>query len=1112
MRNQRGSGLIEFVVALGVLTICLIAATVYVSNAMQGTRHTSDKDFAIQKAISILEELKGVFESKTGNDATLLDGYDDGATTSTILTVQEGITDPGHASSGNIHDGTQWKYERQVSVTKFQSVQSNDVRLVRVRVYGWQQGQKVSLAEVSSVIRTIADAYPPTQVYDVYCLAVENVPGWWVYMANLIPFVENAISDLQARNPGLEFRTHWIRKLAYGRDRTYVPYINDAADSEQAIDWVYFYPGAMPAGSAVNYYYVPTGIDARMNVDGTEINGYDATTNPHPYSLADMYNHAMRYEDEKALFEARVAAGQESAAEPTWRLLIEDMYTNPEAYENAIFINVHGELFPFPPLRNFSDPAKDPANHPEVRVVTHPENLRYGNGDDVKLRVYSYLTDPGDTSLPSQLSVPISVLIKGYTSLSGISVTAIEGGLDLNPADGSEDAYASETFDITGDYTGDMYYEVSSVTEGVLVKLYNSPLRHDCPDGNCTDGGVASDKRLYDLEYIPFEMSNGGGDFSRNLTDANDRTKNTARWIINIPDAAITDDSMMTVETRIGDDLSYGELFPVANRPANLSRTYVYRGTDTWIFGDGTASNPPHLPFTERFQVMGDPRHLPYADLRQAYNSTTNPLGDGYNRYFDDFHNSSHGNMASDSNYWPGFANIKNDWSNGNDGWNSTAGYLEIEVNRCFQMLRSSLLKAHAVYTTMTGFSYYYLGVGNEIGYDCANSFCNSIPVSEKPFNGGTGTRYEMTITTAASGGVKYIKSNETGNDWWGINWLGELYPDDEWSGWLSNGNLATGTGSGTFVRTRRDSISTGLPRGTSFLNGVRRLTEEGSTTFFSIGTTSSKFHHQFKDGTDGDLTGDGLDIESSFNFPIPTTVEIYRPFNVNLSGAGGVPDDYQDAIYYGGTLSGTAINHFYDHSSSSLLGSSMIKLDGSLGDDHAFVVVNGLAQTKFTGSAFMGRWSFLTLIQGFLAAGLQTGNERIVQVPKIEVTEPNDLTDLSNPSSVTVKWTSEWKRWDGNKYTSSYSDSFSESSSISYTVIYSKDNGKTWYYAQDDSLATVGRRPSSNSHIETGTSYSWSTPAGTFPKGTYLVRVEAFRDDKTLHYAYHQRRVFIKR
>ena len=65
MRNQRGSGLIEFVVALGVLTICLIAATVYVANAMQGTRHTSDKDFAIQKAISILEELKGVFESKT---------------------------------------------------------------------------------------------------------------------------------------------------------------------------------------------------------------------------------------------------------------------------------------------------------------------------------------------------------------------------------------------------------------------------------------------------------------------------------------------------------------------------------------------------------------------------------------------------------------------------------------------------------------------------------------------------------------------------------------------------------------------------------------------------------------------------------------------------------------------------------------------------------------------------------------------------------------------------------------------------------------------------------------------------------------------------------------
>jgi hypothetical protein len=158
-----------------------------------------------------------------------------------------------------------------------------------------------------------------------------------------------------------------------------------------------------------------------------------------------------------------------------------------------------------------------------------------------------------------------------------------------------------------------------------------------------------------------------------------------------------------------------------------------------------------------------------------------------------------------------------------------------------------------------------------------------------------------------------------------------------------------------------------------------------------------------------------------------------------------------------------------------------------------------------------MGRWAFLTLIQGFLAGGLHTSADRIVQVPRVEVTAPNDLTDLSDPSSILVEWDTEWKRWDGRAYTTSYSSSFSESAAVSYSVIYSDDNGQSWKYCSDDSTAVPGKRPSS-SYLQTGSSYSWSTPASEFPKGTYLVRVEAYRDDKELHYAYHQRRIFIKR
>ncbi len=1113
MQRERGYGLVEFLVALTVLTVCLMAATIYISTASHGTRHNSDKDFAIQKAISILEELKGIFESKTGNDATLLDGYDDGSLTSPILTIQAGITAPDHPSSGNFHDGGQWHYERQISVERFASVQSNDVRLVRVKVYGWVNGQKHPLAEVSSVIRTIADSYPPTQVYDIYCLAVENVPGWWVYMANLVPFVENAISDLQARNPGLEFRTHWVRKLAYGRDGQYVPYMNEAAPSTDDIDWVYYYPARMPSTAAVNYYYVPSVMSARVSVDGTVENDYDATDNAAPYALADQYNHAMRYEDERALFDARVAAGLERADTPTWRLLIDDMFMHPENYENAILINVHGELFPFPPVRNYSDAAKDPENSPNVRVVTHPERLRYDEVDPVNLRVYSYLTEPADATIPDQLGEPITVLIRGVTGLTGIQVSAIEGGVDAD-GDGTLEAYALESFDTLEDYAGDMYYEVSDVTEGTLIKLFNSPVRTPCVGGaTCPSGGLPAEKRLYAMDYIPtpLNLGSGSGDFSRDLTQPDDRTKNTARWIITIPDADLANDVVLTVETRLGDDLTTGVLHPSANEPANVSRTYVYRGSDTFIFGDGTASNPPRLPLTERFQVMGDPRHMPYADLKAPYDATANPLGEGYNRYFDDFHNGS-GNKASDAAYWPGFTAVKSDASSTNDGWNTGSGYLELEVNRCFEMLRMALLRSHALYTTMTGFSYFYIGTGNEIGYDAANGFANSIPTSTKPYTGASGSMNEMTITDAQSGGVRYVKSNDSTSTWWSLNWLGELYPDEEYATWASSGNLPTGSGAGTFVRARRDAITTRLPTGTTLQRTLRRLSEEGSTQFFSIGTTTSKFHHSYQDGRTGDLVGDGLDIASRYNFPIPATVDINRPFNVDRNASGGVPDHYQDDIYYDGTLTGTVVNTFFDHESSGLIGSAMVLHEGSLGDDHSLVVVNGIAQTNLTGSAFMGRWAFLTLIQGYLAAGLLSDDVRIQQVPRVEMTAPNDATDLVDPSSIGVEWETTWRRWDGQAYTSSYADSFTEAGDLSYVLIYSDDNGRTWKHMDDDSAATPGQRPTDSSLLMTGSTYSWATSAGAFPEGTYLIRVEAYRDDMTLHYAYHQRRIFIKR
>ena len=1115
MRRQRGVTLVETLMALLLITVAMMAALVYAFSAMQGTRHNKDKHFAVQKAISILEEMKGVVEQESAGASLLLDGYDDGTTTSPLLTIESAITEPATPGSDNYQaEAGRWKFERQISVQKFPSLQTNDVRLVNVRVFGWESGQRSLLAEVSSVIQTIADRYPPTQAYDVYCLAVDSIPGWWVYMANLVPFVERAINDLESRNPGLEFRTRWVRTASYGRDAEYMPVVNAAGPSTNTINQVYFYPGRMEAGSAVPNYYVPSQFGGRVKIDGVETNGYNAVTNPLPYALADQYNHAMRYPDEKALFNARVVAGLEDPNVPTLRILMEDMYSNPAKYENALIINLHGELFPFPPLRNYSDAAKEPSGRPEVRVVTHPEQLRYDNSEGVNLRVYSYLTDPDDGSLPDRLDVPISVLVKGLNSLPNLSVEAVEGGLDLNPVDSTIDTYSWETGDTTPSYTGDMYYTVTSVSGGTLVRLYNSPLKTPCRNSSCSTGGLRSEKRLYDMEYVPTPLTDGGDDFSRNLADSGNITKNTARWRIHIPASDLANNSMLTFETRIDDDLSTGTLFPTRDEPSNVSRTYAWRGTDLWVFGDGTKTNLPNLPLTERFQFLGDARHNPYADLKNAYHSTNNPLGDGYNRYFDDFHNTSNGNKASDANYWPGFNAVKNDGTANNDGWDSSGGFIEIDVNRIYQTLRSSVMRPKAVYTTMTGWSYYYVGIGNEIGYDAANGFPNSIRVSEKAYSGSSGNRWEQTITNAVisgnTGGVKYVRENVGSNYWWSINWLGELYPDSSYTDWVADGNLPTGTGAGRFGRTLRSNINVNLPTGTTFQNAIRRTQRSGCTTFFSTGSVGSKFHHQGDGSGTGTLTTDGGYIGSNYGFKLPPTVSINRPFNINLNADGPVPDGFQDAAYDTAGLTLTQMAEYYDHSRAGMTGSAALELSGT-GTDTAFVAVNGISNTQLTGSAFMGKWAFLTLVHTFLEAGRSAGPGRIPQVPRVALTKPDDLTDLSNPTSIAMEWSAEWKRWDGQKYTPNYPATFSETTPTFYTVLYSDDGGANWKHPQDGSTATPGTRPSS-SYRQTSTTYNLSTPVGTFPKGSYILRVEAYRNDVNLHYANHQTKVFIKR
>jgi len=1157
--SQDGLSLIEVLVSLLLVTGVTFSLLQYTGTAYRSTGHNADRQFATQKAISMLEELKSLVQVQ-GDSTTVLDGYDDGATFKTVLSVDRSVVDPGSAPSDNVRVGDgNWKYARQVTVSLLPGTTDAGVRLVNVKVAlnrdGDGDGSLDLLGEVAGVIRTAAGTYPPTQVYDVYALAIENVPGWWVYMANLIPFMQNAFQNLQARNPGLEFRVHWITKLSYGRDMQYRPQINSAVDSLATIENVYFYPGKMPAGEAVAYYYPPDNIRGHILIDGTDTNGYDAALRPAPYALADNYNHAQRYPDELALFQARVASGDESDDAPTLRLLLEQLYRRPDLFTNAIFINLHGELFPFPPIRNYSDAAKDPLGYPDIRAVTHPERLRYpDSATSVKLRVYSYRNDPDNSTAATHrdwlgqntIATPIQVTLKAvtWTPAAG-DIVAITGGTDQDGTAGA-DPYAAIDAGTTASATG-MYYTVTHSGGDTILALYNSPLKTPEVDvGGGYHAGLHPTARLYGLEYIPAPAedltvaASPPTPFAIDLTathtvvgglcNAGDCEPNTARWVITIPDSVLPGGSggngMLAVETRIASTTSGTR----DDTPPNLSRTYLWRGSDTWIFGDGTPANPPNLPLTERYQILGDPRHNPYADLKAPHQGSglpaEDPLGLGYNRYFDDFHNATT-NAAGWPN-WQGYSytvsgqtyGIKNDFVSGNDGWRSTGGYVEADMNRVYEILRSVIARPRTVFTTLTGYSYYYVGFGGEIGYDSANNFPFSIPVDGMLNSGFSYATYEQSILPAATTGVKYIRENMA-NGWWSRNWLGELYPDAAYgggSGWAATGNLPTGTGAGAYVRSLRTAITNDLPRGTSLINTGRRTGPQGSTSYYWAGNSSSTFHHISSDGT-GNLLAGGNEIAARYNYPLSNAIPVNRPFSTTWNDLSKLPDHFLQAPY-GPVFSAAFESLFYDHSvQASAKGSALISLADGQGHV-AFVGVNGISMSGSSGTSFVANWSLMTLIQSFFAAGRYNAAggfaNHVEQVPRVVITAPDATTDLMDPSSITVGWNRQWLRWDGQTYALAYPSGYAESSPLSYAVLYSADNGTTWFHVQDDSPATPGQRPADSSLLLSSASatpsINWPVPASSFPQGTYLIRVEGYRDDLPLHYAYHQYAAFIRR
>ncbi len=1125
-RKDGGYSLVEIVIAAVIFGIVATASMKAFQFISKQSVRVDERAYAVQKCIQMMEELRSLLQDDSST-ISILDNYDNGNTCKyTLSTLAEvngnpSAVDPGDNPADPISGNADLKYMRKVTVNPTNEPLS---RQVYVRVYRAKDGEL--LAETSSVLRTLPPSYVPTQIYDVFVLVLENVPGWWVALSTLAPTFDAIIQDLETRNPGLALRVHYITRLAYGRDPYYRPYINVASPTNSTVSpSVYFMPGNIDNSFT---YYNADAIHAKITQDGVPTNDNEV----YPYSMADQFNNAVREPDEERMFAEHYAAAQlagGSLPEVSYRMLLDRMNggpgTGPDGaydYTNILLINLHGEMVPMPPLRNYSDPAKRPTGsnlmQREVRAVTHPENIRYASGSAVKLRVYSFVTDPTDTAnfpdnngaVTSTATLTVTIVntsVLNTTIKNALDPATTPGNIRMLPGNSSTVDYVWQNAAAT-DATAVNPVGTSSIT---VVTLYGSPLRHaERTGGGGANEGLDATARLYGLEYIPCVTTmtvfmEGRRDLADNTANV---PKNTARWTINIP-AGILPDGRTEIDTRIGTDLTTG----ISTEPANLSRTYVWVGS--------TAS----VPMSEYSQFMGDPRYMPYADLKAQRK---------YNWFFKDV------NAGAAPVLWANFVPDSGASLFAGFGDNSSA-LSNVDVPRFWELLRRGLLKTTGIWNSVSGWSFYYMGLGGDMGIDGNTfpTFTNGLPIMGAPWTPNNGAVANVDEISQWGGATQRdvpiiahaTNSSGTAFNWFSLPWMGELYPSnaalDASAVWVSTGNLPTGNSSAAARYMRDDYNDVNLTitgaGGTLYTGAVLSYTPrkqagvDGAPSFYNgnaSGSGSNTVNHGSSANT-ATLTAIGTTVSQDFNFPLVsplTDPSLHRYFS--LTDSNYSPLEWSQPAYTAQRSTMSIVETYYDSSNAGYTTSSLVQMR-SLGQ-YAYFQINGMSPQGDFGSAQIGKLALTNVLRGFMTLGLAfpAATAAVPQIPLVSISSPAITDEFNAPTTINVVWSSTWTRWDSLPYTAAYATVTYSGPSLTYNLKYSPNGGSNWYFIDSSGNATLvaAKTGVPNSAYNVTPPLTWQVPAATFPQGNYLLMVEAYRSGRNLHYAYHQRRVFIRR
>ena len=1108
-----GFGLTEAMIAVGIVATALLVLVQQLSIGFRESGANEDRAFAYQKASAILSEIQNAIAlGQIERGDQLLALADEGRNfTLTTRMDHEGLPFvPGHPMSGNVTLGNEWRWSRTVSVEPHDHA---GLYYCRVQI-GLRDGERWQDAASHALLFSLlppSDA--PEQTHDVYVIACAEAGSQLGDLAALRDSVRSAASDLAASSQA-NVRLHWITRLGYGRDASYAPFVNVTRPADAAAPWAYWMPGQLGGAHAGKSLYRADLIAGVLRTEDGLLHATSSLT-AQPVAIADRFNHCMRTPAAWSLFESRVAAGLEEEHEPPLQLLLDDLQRRPERYRNAVFLNLHGRALPLPPLRNASDAAKDPVGRPGVRVVTHPARLWTprdpdGNGNqsdtkDLELRVHAYRASTAADVLQEPILVQIfggnftgNVNGKG-TGQPTLLVHRLQGGVSLDTGLASGDGRDYAAFDSatgvapnTATKPFEMWFEtgyVGGADPYTWLRLHNTPLT--APQVGTQ--GLHPDAKLYGLEHCPSPVR---GEFEHDLATTSTPliARNTARWRIRMPASAFAAgslparDHVVRVVTRIGADATTGVRWPTAKQPQNRSETFAW-----WT------SAAANVPAPERAQFLGDPRLCPYTDLM----ATGTTLANGYNACFDDLVNGSVDARAM----WPCLQS-----SFLAEGF---GGGVRADAGRLLQLWRDGMQKAGTVFVAPGDRMADALLLGGEIAMPTQSA---TEPVAlHADFSGGAMPSVD-TITRAtngAGGAVGELALARGGSSPWRcVPFLGELCPDDLGDEWLQNGNIAFGTGASQLAWTPLTGTSfADAPRGTGSAGAhSSTLGAAGAAMLACCGPASSTL-------TFATAIENAMTPSSNGAVAINHSVQSEPPLSLRSARTIRTPGN-----------SGVTV-HGLD-STASYPRSTLTELDvtWNLGAERAGAAFTWSRAAQ--GSATLALWTAIaheqssrdlahqSLLLGLRAlhtAGKPKLAARVPQLPRLTITDPVAGALAADPLSMTVRWSTEWLRYDGDAYTEAHdAPSDGDESDLVYRVLWSRDQGLTWRSAITGNTAVRSERPSDEDDRlvdggEGGESFTFALPDDL--QDTELVlAVEAWRASTHCHFSSHQTRVFVRR